>query len=220
MRTDTPTFATTVALMLYICAGCSPSTETPSQQGSSRIRSDLPPSDAAQTIADIRKLNADITVETNRLNKTVISIDLSLVRNVTPVLRLVATLPTVDRLSLLDADLHSEDFALLRQMSTLRWLDLSNTAVTDNDLSFLEFTPRLEFLLLWGTGITDQGLPHVARLTRLQKLDLSNTKITGSGLQVLTELRDLLELYVEVPGLEKPELARLQTELPSTLIVP
>jgi hypothetical protein len=220
MRPCKTVFAATTEMMLCLCAAsCAPSTEERPQHGHSWNHSDTLPGVDDRRLAELRDLKADVTIERNRLGKLVVSIDLNLVRDVTPALRLVANLPTVDRVSLLDAELHSEDFELLRQMNTLRWLDLSNTTVTDADLSFLESTPQLEFLLLWSTGITDAGLQHVARLTRLQKLDLSGTKITGAGLGRLIELRDLLELYLEVPGIGEAELKRLQEKLPHTLIV-
>ena len=220
MRPCKTVFAATTVMLLCLCsAGCAPSTEERPQHGHPRVHSDTLPGDDGHLFAQLRDLKADVAIEKNQLGKSVVSIDLNLVRDVTPALRLVANLPTVDRVSLLDAELHSEDFELLRRMNTLRWLDLSNTTVTDADLSFLESTPQLEFLLLWSTGITDAGLQHVARLPRLQKLDLSGTKITSDGLGRLTDLRDLLELYLEVPGIGEEELKRLQVKLPNTLIV-
>jgi hypothetical protein len=211
--------ATTVAILCVCAAGCAPAKEERPQHGRARVYFDTLPGDDGRRVANLRDLKAEVTVEKNQLGKSVVSVDLSLVSDITPALRLVADLPSVDRLSLLDADLHSEDFQLLRKMSALRWLDLSNTTVSDADLSFLEFTPRLEFLLLWSTEITDDGLQPIARLSRLQKLDLSGTKITGDGLAHLTESRDLLELYVEVPGIGEPEIQRLQEKLPNTLII-
>jgi Leucine Rich Repeat (LRR) protein len=211
-------FSARIATALCLCAagGCAPTTaERPNTVSSAR-------SGSASRDADylkLRELKAEVTAEKNGLGKSVVSIDLSLVRDVTPALRLAADLPSVERLSLVGASLHPEDLQQLQKMLSLRWLDLSNTTITDADLAFLEFTPRLEFLLLWSTGITDGGLQHIARLARLQKLDLSGTKISDNGLDRLSELHDLLELYVEVPGLGEAKLERLQQKLPNTLIV-
>jgi len=170
-------------------------------------------------IEQLRQANADVKVTRNRPDCQAISVDLSLVRDVTPALRLVALLPNVERLSLQGADLTPESIALLRKFPSLRWLDLSNTNISDADLAALESTPRLEFLLLWSTAIGDDGLSHVAGLDNLQKLDLSASTITSDGLAQLANLSKLLELYVEVPGIRAENIGQLQTKLPHTLIV-
>jgi hypothetical protein len=212
--------AITVALLLCfpIIAGCAPArVDSTGNPGDSPARH---ASESDECIfAELRALGADVTIEKNQLGSPVVSVDLMLVPDVTPALRLVAQLPRVDRLNLLDADLDVTDVEQLARLETLRWLDLSNTAITDEQLDFLASTPRLEFLLLWGTSITDQGLPHIARLSRLQKLDLSATKITSRGLAQLAELHELLELYVESPGIDEAQVKQLQDQLPNTLIV-
>lgn len=212
-------FAAVVTLLCVCVTACAPSTDAQRQSGQYRVGSSAQADANDNRLAELRDLKADVTTEIDRHGRQVLSIDLTLVGDVTPALRIAAALPSVDRLNLMDAELHSEDIELLRHLSGLRWLDLSNSTVTDADLSFLESTPRLEFLLLWGTRITDASLPRVSHLARLQKLDLSATKITSDGLKHLATLRDLMELYIEVPGIGAQELKQLQAQLPNTLIV-
>jgi hypothetical protein len=174
---------------------------------------------AESLIQALRELNADVTVERSASGRSVISVDLTLAREVSAALRLLGKLKQVDRLDLMDADVSADDLQLLGNLPTLRWLNLSNTHVGDADLSFLEFTPELEFLLLWCTDVGNEGLRRINSLRRLQKLDLSGTKITGEALAELAPMQSLLELYVEVPGIGVNDVEKLRQMLPRTLIV-
>jgi len=216
-----------VALVLVVVtAGCGyPSEETP--VGRDPTRTSVSDFDFHPAVARLRAMSADVSLQRNQQDELIVSIDLGLVGDTTLALRLVDSLPWVDRLNLQDADLDAEDIQLLRRMPTLRRLDLSNSTIREDQLAFLESTPQIEFLLLWGTDIGDAGLPHITSLERLKKLDLSATKITNlsatkitnAGMKQLSELTSLLELYVEVPGISDLEIKRLQESLPGTMIV-
>jgi len=78
-------------------------------------------------------------------------------------------------------------------MSSLRQLDISDTAVTDKGVQKLA---RLYYLkaLYASPRLTDAGMKHVGRLTRLEDLDLTGSRITNNGLAPLRKLRHLKEL--------------------------
>jgi hypothetical protein len=205
-------------ISLALAAGCertgyeSPLRSAQSRHSPQGIGSDL-------GIARLRAMNAEVDIRRDQVGGAVVSIDLSLVSEVTSALRIATSLPQIDRLSLENVELNAVDIELLRKLPSLRWLNLAHTTVDDEQLAFLESTPQLEFLILWATDVSDSGLQHMASLSKLEKLDLSATKVTGAGLSQLAALTSLLELYVEVPNIEDEDIARLQEKLPETLIV-
>ena len=60
-------------------------------------------------------------------------------------------------------------------------LRFSGTAVTDEGLVHLKQLTSLKRLDLIGCKITDEGLVHLKQLTNLQKLILYRTNITDAG---------------------------------------
>lgn len=171
------------------------------------------------TIATLRENQADVLIKTTSAGDAQLWVDLGLVEEVGPAMRLVAQLPNVVRLNLQEAKLSSSDIEQLSKLRDLRWLDLSNSTVQDADFEFIEAMPKLEFLLLANTAIGNAAVPRLCKLARLQKLDLSGTRVTSESLDQLTTLRGLLELFVEVPNIGEADTERLRTKLPHTLIV-
>jgi len=172
-----------------------------------------------ETIATLRHNQADVLIKTTSAGDVQLWIDLGLVEEVGPAIRLVTQLPNVVRLNLQEAKLSSSDFEQLGTLRDLRWLDLSNSTVQNADLEFIEAIPKLEFLLLANTAIGDAAVPRLCNLSRLQKLDLSGTRITSASLEQLAMLRELLEVFVEVPSIDEADVERLRQNLPDTLIV-
>src|SRR5262249_47302844 len=79
----------------------------------------------------------------------------------------------------------------LKELKSLRELDLGGTAITDAGLKELKELKGLRELHLSGTAVTDAGLKELKELNRLQWLDLGNTKVTDAGLKELKELKRL-----------------------------
>jgi hypothetical protein len=72
------------------------------------------------------------------------------------------------------------------------FLDLFGTKVTDDDLVLLRSLTNLRELRLSNTQVTDAGVEHLKGLTRLQILDLSDTQVTDTGVEELQrELPDV-----------------------------
>ena len=128
-----------------------------------------------------------------------------------------------DRLTCLHAAgtaIDDDELHHLRDMQSLRVLDLSGTPVTDVGLLHLQGCSSLETLWLWDTAITDDGLALIARLPALRQLGLGNTRVTDAGLARLPHLRSLrvLQLWgtdvvghglVHLHGLDELEMVTL-----------
>lgn len=80
---------------------------------------------------------------------------------------------------------------LLREFTSLKTLNLMNTAVTDACLKEIGGFQNLTTLYLMNTGITDANLKELRGLKSLRMLHLGNTKVTGVGLTELSELKNL-----------------------------
>jgi hypothetical protein len=105
------------------------------------------------------------------------------------------------------ASIGDADLVHLRDMTSLRVLDLSDTPVTDVGLLHLQGCVELETVWLWNTAITDSGLALLGRLPNVRQLGLGNTRVTDAGLAALRDLRRLrlLQLWgtnVRGPGLQ------------------
>ncbi len=90
-----------------------------------------------------------------------------------------------------------DDLRLLREITTLEELDLSNTMITDPGLKVLEDLPRLRTLILDETNVTEKGLKHVGSLRELETLDVRCTGITEEGLVHLRGLPKLKTLHFQ-----------------------
>lgn len=63
----------------------------------------------------------------------------------------------------------------------LRFLDLSDTAITDEGLAMLPTLLRTQRLQLSQTAITDAGLVHLPRMRGLESLSLAGVPVTQQG---------------------------------------
>jgi hypothetical protein len=72
----------------------------------------------------------------------------------------------------------------IKQLATLRSLDLNATDVSDAGLEHLKGLLDLRELKLRKTKVTDAGLEHLKGLTNLRSLYLTETRITDAGLKV------------------------------------
>jgi len=81
----------------------------------------------------------------------------------------------------------------LAKLGSLRYLML-NDGFTDAGLEYLKNIPSLRILNLGHRPITDAGMPHLAQLTWLENLGLFNTKVTDKGLVHLKAMGSLKKL--------------------------
>ncbi len=89
--------------------------------------------------------------------------------------RLVWTGPTVT----------NDELVHMKDLTELRYVSLSDTAVTDAGLEHLNGLTGLHFLDLSGTQITDAALVHLQDMSELQYLWLNDTQVTDSGVNEL-----------------------------------
>jgi hypothetical protein len=87
--------------------------------------------------------------------------------------------------------------ALLRHLTSLRWLSITNARTTDAGLRHLSELANLEYLDLEGTQTTAAGLAELQRLRSLVYLDLSGTQVTDEGLEYLRTLPKLGSLKLD-----------------------
>jgi mono/diheme cytochrome c family protein len=111
-----------------------------------------------------------------------------------------------------------EVFALLRQVTTMRELNLGGVRLKDEDLASIAGLKNLTVLHLDSTPITDTALEHLGALENLTGLNLFGTAITDAGLQRLAGLRNLKSLYVAETKVTAQGVARLQKDLPDVKI--
>ena len=111
-----------------------------------------------------------------------------------------------------------EVFVLLRQVTTMRELNLGGVRLKDGDLAAVAALKNLAVLHLDNTPITDAGLEHVRALENLVSLNLFGTAITDAGLDHLAGLKNLKSLYLAETKVTAQGVARLQMKLPGVQI--
>ena len=109
---------------------------------------------------------------------------------------------------------------LLRRLLHLRYLGLSQTAITDADLENIDRLAGLTTLHLGNTPITDAGLVHLKGLTQLRALWLDDTQVTDAGLEHLKCLTGLTHLRLSGTSISDRGLEHLAelTDLESLTI--
>lgn len=91
---------------------------------------------------------------------------------------ILSRLPDVVVLQMANPDVDDATLGPLRQMNSLRELDLNDTQISDEGLKVLADLPKLERLRLRKTRVTDKGFSQVlATKDSLKELDLRGTAI-------------------------------------------
>lgn len=109
----------------------------------------------------------------------------------------------------------------LTALLTLKELRLDRTAVSDAGLKHLKVLTGLERLGLGGTGVTDTGLKELASLTNLRELSVGHNLITDVGLNELSTLKSLKKLYLSGPQVHVTDagVKELQSALPELQVI-
>ena len=93
----------------------------------------------------------------------------------------IVGLPKLRKLNLYDTPIDDDAIALLRQASSLEWLNLDKTSLTDSGVEKIIGLDKLDFLHLGSTKITDAAAASLAKLTGLSKLIVTRTEMTQAG---------------------------------------
>jgi len=94
-------------------------------------------------------------------------------------------------LQMANADVTDETLEHLRDMQSLRELDLNDTQITDAGLAVVAELPALETLRLRNTKITDAGFKqHLFDNERLTELDLTGTQVASATVRAWKKLRE------------------------------
>jgi serine/threonine protein kinase/Leucine-rich repeat (LRR) protein len=81
-------------------------------------------------------------------------------------------------------------------LTSLRWLELTDTGVSDAGLEHLKGLTNLTVLWLNNTRVSDAGLVHLKGLTSLIHLELGGTRVSDAGLVHLKGLTNLTALWL------------------------
>ena len=125
-------------------------------------------------------------------------------------LPLLKELSRLSFLNLSDVDLADDRLDWLDGLTSLTFLDLGNTGIMDNGLPQLRGLVKLSVLNLQDSKITDAGLAHLKDLPNLSELNLTRTQITDAGLAHLTRLTNLSKLALGATSITDAGLAHLE----------
>jgi len=112
----------------------------------------------------------------------------------------IARLPNLERLSYSNHSRSKEGLEHLKNVTSLRELELRHINVTDDSLKHFSGLTNLERLMVTSPRtplrVTDEGISHLKNLTKLQRLCLPNTQITDKGLSHLSGMTKLQYVYL------------------------
>jgi len=110
----------------------------------------------------------------------------------------------------------------LRQLmpvaASLRWLDLSRTAVTDEGLEIVAGFTGLTRLRLDNTGVTSAGVQNLGSLESLEHLNLFNTRLDDDAVPALSGMQSLQALYLYDSGISREGAERIREALPEARV--
>lgn len=109
-------------------------------------------------------------------------------------LRNLETLDTLTSVTLVNLSASSEDMRALSQLKSLHSLVLVNVLIGDDGARHLSNLTGLEYLELLGAGVTDATAPALASLTKTRNLVLDQNPITDKFLDVLVNMPHLNSL--------------------------
>lgn len=109
----------------------------------------------------------------------------------------VARMGTLEKLSLAETRVSDTGLERLRELRSLRELDLYFAEfITDDGVAALKGLEKLERLNLRGTRVTSRVFEPISQLSALRWLDISHSQIDDSGVELLAELPQLQHLAI------------------------
>ncbi len=115
-----------------------------------------------------------------------------------------------DRQVAIRSDIGDEQIARLMQLTQLKWLALSGTAVTDQAFEQISALPYLQRLWLGRTQVTDRALQSLVNCETLTHLAIEGTAISDAGLARIAPLPRLKFLSLGSPYISADGLSRLK----------
>jgi acyl-CoA:6-aminopenicillanic acid acyl transferase/Leucine Rich Repeat (LRR) protein len=130
-------------------------------------------------------------VAVKRDGKRITSVSLGKSSQLDAALPLLAKLPDLEELGLMDAPIGDGALEVVKSMPKLRALNIGGTRVTDAGLQHVQGLTSLEYLGVMRTQVSDAGLANLKNLPSLKTLNLADTKVTDEGLVHLFGLKRL-----------------------------
>jgi hypothetical protein len=124
-------------------------------------------------------------------------------------LRLIAKLPNLRRISLMETNVTDAGLAHLAGLENVQALCLNGTKVTNAGMDHIKDWKHLRSLMLQHTAVDDAGLKHVGAFRDLEVLVLNNTKVTSRGVAELVGLQRLNMLMLSHTAVDEEAIPNL-----------
>jgi hypothetical protein len=132
-------------------------------------------------------------------------------------LSVLARVPHVERLWLYGLPLTDKAFAQMRQLRSLRELELVSLPITGEGFADLQTGPPIESVFVFDCPLTDSGFRELTRLPGLKKLSLLSggrpgdapVRITDARLAQLAAIPSLTELTIDAGEIDDRRLATI-----------
>jgi Leucine-rich repeat (LRR) protein len=125
----------------------------------------------------------------------------------------------IRNLSLSNIDFDASQLRFIGTLSSLEFLDLSQTSVTDDDLQHLSGLTALKYLRLGHSRVTGTGLSHLKGLASLERLELKATPLTDENISRLAHFQSLTELRINGTGITYMGAAVARQLLPNCRVL-
>ncbi len=148
-------------------------------------------------------------------NLRILSLNLSSEADEEPDWRNIAEFKQLEQLRLSGPSFRNADFAYLKGLVQLKWLDLQlDDPVNDEAFGHLKNLKHLTQLDVENTVITDQALTALSGMDKLEYLTISGL-ITDTGLRALRGMKSLRLLQIASPHLTEEGLSELAAGTPA-----
>ncbi len=134
-------------------------------------------------------------------------------------LGLVKSLSSLESVSLSDCEVTDNDLETFAELGGLSVLDLSLTQITGTGLEDLAKVRNLSQLNISRTIVSDNGIENLAELKRLTSLDLEQTDVSDAAVEHIKKLKRLQFLNVRNTKITADGAKQLKAALPRCDII-